>query len=361
MASTMRTPRQRSDERTANPPAGPRPAKSVGVKEYSFSLGTLLIAWSLVLGVMAAVFFVGVIAGREQARKIMLEESARRMARLPALRPTPGESGSSLMAKLDTEGMRTKAGGSEKPAASAAPEPEIDLRDAGASAIVTADRLADRAKLEAQANAVAKEAERLEQTLADTAAKQLQEKEKKAAAELSSRQAKGRENIGAAKTILDSVPDDAKPVEVNVSSSSSKYSKLADGRETFSSASAKAKFAERLENEEDELEAVIEKATAPKEQPKEIAKVKEAPSAKIGAGWYIQVAAAVSAEEAGKYTAKLKKMGFSSSIERATVQNITYYRVLTGPFDSRQSAGTQKSKIAAAKVSTEPPFLKQVK
>ncbi len=61
------------------------PSKSLRSKprQFSFTLGQLVISWSICAGLMAATFFFGLYAGKERGMQLALEEQARLALRVP--------------------------------------------------------------------------------------------------------------------------------------------------------------------------------------------------------------------------------------------------------------------------------------
>lgn len=82
---------------------------------------------------------------------------------------------------------------------------------------------------------------------------------------------------------------------------------------------------------------------------------------KLTPGWYIQIAAKTDPKEAAALSKRLAGSKVQSVIETGVVKGVTYYRVVAGPFKSRDGAApTMKRVKGSGAVSTE-PFLKQVK
>lgn len=85
----------------------------------------------------------------------------------------------------------------------------------------------------------------------------------------------------------------------------------------------------------------------------------EIPSS-VSKGWYVQVVAAPSEAIAKTTAQKLNGSGFKSAVEKASVRNINYYRVLVGPYSSRDSANSQIARIRSLNPSKASPFIRNV-
>ena len=92
-------------------------------RQYSFTIGQLIVSWSVCAGLMAATFFFGLYAGKERGMQLALEEQARLALRVPLPeRPVPdvGPLGKALEAQKATDNSSQQpvklAAGSETPA-----------------------------------------------------------------------------------------------------------------------------------------------------------------------------------------------------------------------------------------------------
>ena len=77
-------------------------------------------------------------------------------------------------------------------------------------------------------------------------------------------------------------------------------------------------------------------------------------------GWYVQVAAAKSLDEADRFVTKLRAGGLKVHLEETSIKNSKYYRVMSGPYTSQNGAQAAQKKIRDAKISTSTPFTKRV-
>ena len=93
--------------------------------------------------------------------------------------------------------------------------------------------------------------------------------------------------------------------------------------------------------------------------------VAQAPSAaekpSLPRGWFAQIIAPRSQQEADSITSKLRSSGFSVVIENATVRGENYYRVLVGPEETRQQAERLISQLRREPYVKSDPFLRMVK
>ncbi len=87
--------------------------------------------------------------------------------------------------------------------------------------------------------------------------------------------------------------------------------------------------------------------------PKEIKKITP-PSG----GFFVQVAAPDSMIKAQSVVARLKSKGITAAVRDASVNNQVHYRVLVGPFSSRDSAQEAKVKIVRSGAVQGEPFIK---
>ncbi len=81
----------------------------------------------------------------------------------------------------------------------------------------------------------------------------------------------------------------------------------------------------------------------------------------IAPGWYVQASADKSAKDAARATSRLKAAGFAPVLEKADIQGKTYFRVLVGPYASRDNAVKAGKRITTAKLSRGEPFARLVK
>jgi cell division septation protein DedD len=83
--------------------------------------------------------------------------------------------------------------------------------------------------------------------------------------------------------------------------------------------------------------------------------------ADLSKGWFVQVAAPASEADATSLSNKLKSSGFQVLIERAKVQERTYYRILVGPEATRITSERLLQQLLREKYIDKAPFIRQVK
>lgn len=85
--------------------------------------------------------------------------------------------------------------------------------------------------------------------------------------------------------------------------------------------------------------------------------VKPSPAA-VASGLFVQVGAPDSFAKAQSMVSKLKARGLTAAIRDASVNNKQHYRVLVGPFSSRDSAQNAKNQVIKSGVAMGEPFIK---
>lgn len=80
----------------------------------------------------------------------------------------------------------------------------------------------------------------------------------------------------------------------------------------------------------------------------------------LPSGWYIQVAASKTREEADVVSSKMKAHDLSAAVEVAKVGEQEYYRVLIGGYESRTQAEAVRQQLAKKKLTVAVPFLKRI-
>lgn len=110
-------------------------------------------------------------------------------------------------------------------------------------------------------------------------------------------------------------------------------------------------------------ESIIEPILPDIEQPQKVVKPVEEPLESFSPvpGWYVQVAAAPSKEDARKSVQKITGQGFQAKVEEASIRDKAYYRILVGPYAERKDALANRAKIKSASGSSAEPFIRQVK
>lgn len=117
--------------------------------------------------------------------------------------------------------------------------------------------------------------------------------------------------------------------------------------------------------EAEEAKSVVAKAKAPVEE-KEVAK--EAPKKpqsfvvkSVPSGYYAQVAAPKTLDEAEAVARKLKKSGFPVVVESSSLNKAPFYRVLVGPEDNKVQGERLVGQLKSERYINGTPFIRKVK
>jgi len=77
-------------------------------------------------------------------------------------------------------------------------------------------------------------------------------------------------------------------------------------------------------------------------------------------GWYVQVAADTSREEAGKRHQQAQAKDLPVQLQRTIVNGVEYYRTLVGPYSTKVVAKTKRQSVEVESFVKGTPFLKRV-
>ncbi len=80
----------------------------------------------------------------------------------------------------------------------------------------------------------------------------------------------------------------------------------------------------------------------------------------LTAGWYVQIVAANARKEAEELESRLIEADLPAVVQKARLKKIEYFRVLSGPFESRVVAVQRRVDIKRLKLSASAPFIRQV-
>ena len=75
--------------------------------------------------------------------------------------------------------------------------------------------------------------------------------------------------------------------------------------------------------------------------------------------WFVQVAAARTRAEANAMNKKLAQAKLKGKIEEAKVGRNTYYRVVVGPYSSKDAATAARASVKRARAAAGDPFVRQ--
>lgn len=82
---------------------------------------------------------------------------------------------------------------------------------------------------------------------------------------------------------------------------------------------------------------------------------------KVPSGWYVQVAATRTEKEAGVMLKKFKRAGLAAKVEEAMVNGSSYFRLVVGPYGSKEAAVSGQKQIKRTKVAKGESFVKQIR
>jgi cell division septation protein DedD len=133
--------------------------------------------------------------------------------------------------------------------------------------------------------------------------------------------------------------------------------------ETFSPDKSKSKLetASLTKNAKKAEEAESKNSTKDRKAQEKPASTLEKTGPALTSGWYSQVAAPRSLNEAQSIASKLKSAGFKAKIETAQVRDEKYYRVVVGPEANRQAADKTLILLKKQNAVKAEPFIRMVR
>ncbi len=279
------------------------PLGTPGSKQRNMKLGLkqIILFWSVTLIMMLVVFVSGFKAGKVEGAREILDQVDQQMVRLPVVRPY------NLLSESDSDVVSSK----------------------DSSKTVTDTKL----------NALQQEDSRIDFT-----------KEEKLPS-------------ASPPVVAPVVAKKEMPKEVSKVQSGKKeevYEEIYPGRKLFPPPSQKL---EEDTTEALQEEAVIEPLLPEIAAPPAAAQVKK-PSIETYAptpGWYVQIAAAPSQEDARRHLEKMSGHSLEVKIEEASIRDKVYYRILVGPYGERKDALSNRGRIKTASGVSGEPFIRQVK
>lgn len=284
--------------------------------QLRLSLGQVIMLWSLLAGLMVAVFLFGLFAGREQGLQTALSGQDVQTVRLPIAMDVAKQE-DSLSATFDPAQKTLNPPAAAQPAAPS----ENSEFDFGAAVEQAKNAAANEAAPSAAAPEVAAEEEE-----APTAA--LEDSEPL------------------------TIPQHA--AEPEVLKPEVPPAAVAPKVELAAKTPAPTKVPEKA------VVKPVEKPKAP--EPKKVAEPKvEKPAPTVTnarAGWYVQLAAARTKEEAKSIQLRLAAKSYPAIVQEADVNGATYYRVLVGPYAAKNRAQAEQHKIQGLQLTSGTPFLK---
>jgi cell division protein FtsN len=277
-------------------------AQQLSKNENKFTLKQLVIFWSVTALMMLAVFVSGYKAGKEEGAREILDKSSRQMVRLPVAMPK----------RVKTDNAN------------------LDQNDEVGSSTVSQTDVSDP-------DEIAKQQRKIDFTKSES----LPAKELPPVVDKTLEVKNGIVNV-------------VTPVIPKVKKKEETYEEIYPGRRLFPPPGA-AKTPEQ-EVVAPVVEGVVDQSTKPTPPP--------APSVESLApspGWYVQVAAARSKEEAMQVSKKLSGKGIDSKVEEASTRTGTYFRILVGPYGDRGKALGDRTTIKSTAGISGEPFIREVK
>ncbi|MFN8389793.1 MAG: SPOR domain-containing protein [Bdellovibrionota bacterium] len=271
--------------------------------EMQLSLAQSIVLWSVLAGTMVMVFLFGLYAGREQGIAIALEGHSGEAVRLPVANPiaAPDEKPSdSLLAGLTPEAGRA----------------------AGSDAVNPA-------------NAVKREVEHTTGLAAKSADQQIDF------------------SAGAKQAAADNLAEDSAAVAPN--------EEALKGSTSLDRSASPAKPSEKPLAHDAAAPDPSTAAKVAQEKNDKQSPVKTVRSSAIPAGWYLQISAARTSKEANAVVKKLQSSGLKPIVETAEINRQTYYRVVLGPYATREATASARKAAISAKAAKGEPFLKLIK
>ena len=298
--------------------------------EVRMGIGQVVAMWVVTGLLMVAVFFFGLFAGREQGLRLALEERDVPTVRLPignGLNPEKQAVSTSVLSPLvhnsaaNVEPSRS-ASGSKASGGSASSAVAFDF---SAAQVESVNVSSVPAKAEASHDSAGFSAQSANEVLKknDTTAVH---------APAASRPAESQKLADIDTKTKASAVEGNKPAAAPVAASSAV---------TASGLPAAAK------------PAAAQAKTSPAHPAAEAAK-----PATPAKGWFVQVAATDTRSEATALLTKLKAHGQKAVIRDAQVNDVVYYRVLIGPFDSRAEADNSNARVGKMQLGNGRPFVK---
>lgn len=343
--------------------------------QMRLSLGQVIVLWSVIGGTMLMVFMFGLHAGREQGLKQALEDHAPDAVRLPIAQAVPPAETGGTIALAMNDAARASSATASGGGADASPE----------SRAVAAPPAADAAGRVAESELLALEKPRSQAAAAGSAEIDFT---KPPAAALGASEARP-----AGRPLLDIFSNagsrTARPAESGTEGSTgdgtTARAALMHPSEDASGSKPLAAIEEQKKERSDRKDAK-EAALKEKEQKKaarlaaqtaaaRAAATKNAPVATKSAaperaksagrsgvrpGWYLQVAAAKTSDEAKGMMRKLQSAGLQPQLEEAVVGRNRYYRVVVGPFPSKDAAAERRASVRAVRAAVGEPFVRKI-
>ena len=340
------------------------------------TLGQVVVMWSVIAGTMVMVFLFGLYAGREQGLRRAFEEYGGEAVRLAVANPIP-------QAVPATVGPATVAGGAVAPTVGAplpaSPTARTEVARAAADgngrAALAAPSVAPQAGASTGAQGSSKLGGAAQPELAaevdrgqtaqilalETGAKPGSAKAAEPEIDFAA-PTSGLPSVGGltAKPTIQLFKDDAIASEAAAA-------KVGQERPAPGTIGALAKSDLVIDRVTDPKPSALKpsNAGAGSSASLERAAVEKLESEKTkgieqGKGkWFVQVAAARTRAEANAMNKKLAQAKLKGKIEEAKVGRNTYYRVVVGPYSSKEAASAARAPVKRARAAAGDPFVRQ--
>ncbi len=323
--------------------------------EMRISMAQVIVLWLVLAGMMVMVFTFGYHAGREKGLRVALDENGQQTVRLPiatAVKPKNSDvdNGNVLTSgELSSTGVEPGSDASDDAALMASGDagttpPLADAQLALSGKLETPEEVSKPLKQEEEGRIDFSKSQGLSEVASAAELSQkrkLAELEDSMSAEEKMRAAKRKEEERRAAQ------------EAKLAAKKAKAERIAALKEKLRAAKL-----EKIKQEKQKKALAAERAA-------KAAIVKNEPRAASGnpalkPGWFAQAAATRSENDALSIVRRFKIAGFNSSLERATVRGKQYYRVLVGPYGSRDAASAAREGIKSTGITNGEPFVKRV-
>ena len=278
------------------------------------SLSQVIVMWSVLCGTLVMAFLFGMYAGREQGLSSALEEYSAQAVRIPVAQPLAArEDSHQVLAALGEMGAQSRnsaevsATGKPTDPETTTAEAEFDFSPESKLSLAPVDN--------------------------DIAAK------------------KSASKGATSATVGQTVPPIA-PIVAKASTTETPT--------TSDTSMAKSKK-EPIEKPKKKVEQPQAEAKKPIKTEASPEKTSLAPLSRPKIGWYVQVAAARSHAQASQVYFRADKAGLAATLEQAEVRGQNYFRVIIGPYQSRQQALDAIPSVKKKRISRAQPFLKRVR
>jgi DedD protein len=330
--------------------------------EMRISLAQVIVLWLVLAGMMVMVFTFGYHAGREKGLRVALDENGQQTVRLPITTLVKPQEPRADAVLSNSATLESSAGEGVKPS-----EPRSQAKDGTSnSEMASMPPLAD-AQLALAGKLDTPEPEKQSLGQAETTrsidfsksegfsdvTSAAESSEKRKLAELEEKMS-AEEKMRAAKL----KEEERRAAEAaKIEARKAKAARVAALKEKLRA--AKLEKLEEAKRAEKARELAAQKAASNLKTNSNSSSLPSSDS--LQPGWFAQAAATRSEKDAVAIARRFKIAGFNSNLERATVRGKQYFRVLVGPYGSRDAASAAREGIKSAGITNGEPFVKRVK